>query len=304
MITVHEPRRRGKRRGVDLRCSPPTTSPPPRSRPGRRADPARRRLGGEQRLSYEDTLPVTMDEMLHHTGGCPRRERAMVVGDLPVPLVAGLARGRGPQRRPSREGGRRPRQARGPHLELVHRLVEIGIPVMAHVGLTPQSVHAMGGYGSRARRGRAPRGRAGRAAGEGGRLRDRAGGDAGRAGRGDHPLGSGPAGSGSEQGRPATPRCWWSTTSSGERSGAKRREVADLREVISEAGSGSSTRSTRVCPTPGTPTSSWRRRLRLARVTEERPQSGPEDAAELVATLTHEIRARSVRRSAASSPPP
>ena len=45
-----------------------------------------------------------------------------------------------------KEGGAGAVKIEGPQIELVHKLVELGIPVMAHVGLTPQSVHAMGGY--------------------------------------------------------------------------------------------------------------------------------------------------------------
>ena len=45
-----------------------------------------------------------------------------------------------------KEGGAHAVKVEGPQLELVHRLVDLGIPVMAHVGLTPQSVHGMGGY--------------------------------------------------------------------------------------------------------------------------------------------------------------
>jgi 3-methyl-2-oxobutanoate hydroxymethyltransferase len=45
-----------------------------------------------------------------------------------------------------KEGGAHAVKLEGPQLDLVHRLVEIGIPVMAHVGLTPQSVHGLGGY--------------------------------------------------------------------------------------------------------------------------------------------------------------
>jgi 3-methyl-2-oxobutanoate hydroxymethyltransferase len=103
---------------------------------------------GSNVLGYRDTLPVTMEEMLHHTRAVARgAERAMVIGDLPflsyqVSLEDGL-RNAG---RLVKEGGAQAVKLEGPHLDLVHRLVDIGIPVMAHVGLTPQSVHAMGGY--------------------------------------------------------------------------------------------------------------------------------------------------------------
>ena len=99
-------------------------------------------------LGYEDTLPVTMDEMLHHTRAVSRgAERAMVVGDLPfLSYQVSLEDGVRNAGRLIKEGGAQAVKLEGPHLDLVHRLVDIGIPVMAHVGLTPQSVHAMGGY--------------------------------------------------------------------------------------------------------------------------------------------------------------
>ncbi|MBA3737552.1 MAG: 3-methyl-2-oxobutanoate hydroxymethyltransferase [Actinobacteria bacterium] len=103
---------------------------------------------GNNVLGYEDTLPVTMDEMLHHTRAVSRgAERAMVVADLPfLSYQVSLEDGVRNAGRLIKEGGAQAVKLEGPHLELVHRLVEIGIPVMAHVGLTPQSVHAMGGY--------------------------------------------------------------------------------------------------------------------------------------------------------------
>src|SRR5918994_2368276 len=99
-------------------------------------------------LGYEDTLPVTMDEMLHHIRAVARgAERAMVVGDLPfLSYQVSIEEGVHNAGRLVKEGGAHAVKLEGPHLDLVHRLVDMGIPVMAHVGLTPQSVHAMGGY--------------------------------------------------------------------------------------------------------------------------------------------------------------
>jgi 3-methyl-2-oxobutanoate hydroxymethyltransferase len=99
-------------------------------------------------LGYEDTLPVTMEEMLHHTRAVARgAARAMVVGDMPF-LSYQVSVGEGVRNagRFLKEGGAHAVKVEGPQYELVHKLVELGIPVMAHVGLTPQSVHGMGGY--------------------------------------------------------------------------------------------------------------------------------------------------------------
>ena len=141
--------RRGRRTGAGSRCSPPTTSPPPRSS----TEPAFPLLlvgdsVGNNVLGYEDTLPVTMEEMLHHTRAVARgAEHAMVIGDLPfLSYQVSIEEGVRNAGRLVKEGGAHAVKLEGPHLDLVHRLVEIGIPVMAHVGLTPQSVHAMGGY--------------------------------------------------------------------------------------------------------------------------------------------------------------
>jgi 3-methyl-2-oxobutanoate hydroxymethyltransferase len=103
---------------------------------------------GNNVLGYPDTLPVTLEEMLHHTRAVARgAERAMVVGDLPfLSYQVSLEEGVRNAGRLVKEGGAHAVKLEGPQLDLVHRLVEIGIPVMAHVGLTPQSVHGLGGY--------------------------------------------------------------------------------------------------------------------------------------------------------------
>src|SRR5204862_7969167 len=100
-------------------------------------------------------LPVTVDEMLHHTAAVTRaKPRALVVADMPfmsyqVSVEQAVANaGRFVQEAGADavklEGGERVMAA-------VTRLVEIGIPVMGHLGLTPQSVLAMGGYKVQAR---------------------------------------------------------------------------------------------------------------------------------------------------------
>ena len=103
---------------------------------------------GNNVLGYETTLPVTMAEMLHHTRAVARGVRdAMVVGDMPfLSYQVGLDDGVRNAGRFLKEGGAHAVKIEGPRLELVQALVDLGIPVMAHVGLTPQSVHGMGGY--------------------------------------------------------------------------------------------------------------------------------------------------------------
>jgi 3-methyl-2-oxobutanoate hydroxymethyltransferase len=103
---------------------------------------------GRNVLGYENELPVTMDDILHHTAAVARgADRAMVVGDLPfMSYQTNVEDGVRNAGRLVKEAGAHAVKLEGPHLDLVHRLTEIGIPVMAHLGLTPQSVHALGGY--------------------------------------------------------------------------------------------------------------------------------------------------------------
>jgi 3-methyl-2-oxobutanoate hydroxymethyltransferase len=103
---------------------------------------------GRNVLGYANELPVTMDDMLHHTKAVTRGVTgALVVADLPfMSYQASLEDGVRNAGRLVKEGGAHAVKLEGPQLDLVHRLVEIGIPVMAHVGLTPQSVNGLGGY--------------------------------------------------------------------------------------------------------------------------------------------------------------
>jgi 3-methyl-2-oxobutanoate hydroxymethyltransferase len=102
---------------------------------------------GRNVLGYENELPVTMEEMLHHTRAVARgAHRAMVVGDLPfLSYQVSVEDGMRNAGRLVKEGGAHAVKVEGAQYELVGRLVEAGIPVMGHVGLTPQSVHALGG---------------------------------------------------------------------------------------------------------------------------------------------------------------
>jgi len=101
-------------------------------------------------LGYESTIPVTMDEMLHHTKAVVRgTQQAMVIGDMPfmtyhVSVDDALRNAA----RFIQEGGAQAVKLEGgvTVAEKVRRVVECGIPVMGHIGLTPQSIHQFGGY--------------------------------------------------------------------------------------------------------------------------------------------------------------
>jgi len=103
---------------------------------------------GRNVLGYPNELPVTMEEILHHTKAVARGvERAMVVGDMPfMSFQTSVDDGVRNAGRLIKEGGAHAVKIEGAQFDLVHRLVEIGIPVMAHIGLTPQSVYGLGGY--------------------------------------------------------------------------------------------------------------------------------------------------------------
>lgn len=101
-------------------------------------------------LGHESTLPVTLDDMLHHTRAVSRgATRALVIADMPFMTFQISAE------ETLRNAGRLMAEA-GAHAvkieggirvaDTVRRLTESGIPVMGHVGLTPQSVHQLGGY--------------------------------------------------------------------------------------------------------------------------------------------------------------
>ncbi|MBL7120235.1 MAG: 3-methyl-2-oxobutanoate hydroxymethyltransferase [Dehalococcoidia bacterium] len=101
-------------------------------------------------LGYESTIPVTMEEMLHHTRAVVKgTKRALVVGDMPfMTYHAKISDALYNAGRFLQEGGAQAVKLEGgePMAEAVHRVVECGIPVMGHIGLTPQSVHQLGGF--------------------------------------------------------------------------------------------------------------------------------------------------------------
>ena len=111
-------------------------------------------LGGDSRgmvgLGYENTLPVTMEEMLHHSRAVSRgAKHALLVGDMPFMSYqvsvedatrnAGRFLQQGGMDAVKLEGGRE-------RVDAIRAITGSGIPVMGHLGLTPQSVHQLGGF--------------------------------------------------------------------------------------------------------------------------------------------------------------
>lgn len=101
-------------------------------------------------LGYDSTIPVTMEDMIHHTKAVVRgSERAMVIGDMPfMSFQTGVDDAMRNAGRFLKEAGcQAVKLEGGVHMaETVRRLVQVGIPVVGHIGLTPQSVNQLSGF--------------------------------------------------------------------------------------------------------------------------------------------------------------
>ncbi len=101
-------------------------------------------------LGYDNTLPVSVEEMLHHTRASRRGiKHALLVADMPFASYhLGLDEALRNASRFVKEAGAEAVKIEGgeKRVEVVRRIIDAEIPVMGHIGLTPQSVHAMGGY--------------------------------------------------------------------------------------------------------------------------------------------------------------
>jgi 3-methyl-2-oxobutanoate hydroxymethyltransferase len=101
-------------------------------------------------LGYESTIPVTMEEMIHHTKAVVRgAKKALVVGDMPfMTYHVSISDALHNAARFIQEGGAQAVKLEGGEVvaETARRLVGCGIPVMGHIGLTPQSIHQLGGF--------------------------------------------------------------------------------------------------------------------------------------------------------------
>jgi len=101
-------------------------------------------------LGYESTIPVTIEEMLHHTKAVVRgTKRALVIGDMPfMTYHTSVSDAQRNAARFIQEGGAQAIKLEGgvTVTEKVRAIVNCGIPVMGHIGLTPQSINQLGGY--------------------------------------------------------------------------------------------------------------------------------------------------------------
>lgn len=101
-------------------------------------------------LGYDNTLPVTMEEMLHHTRAVRRAVKsALVIADMPFGAYHDdIKEGVRNALRFVKEAGAEAVKVEGgqKRAELIRRMLDAEIPVMGHIGLTPQSIHKMGGF--------------------------------------------------------------------------------------------------------------------------------------------------------------
>lgn len=96
---------------------------------------------------HDTTIPVTLDDMVRHASAVVRgTDRALVVGDLPFLTYSGIDDAINAAGRMMREAGVQAVKVEGggPVVKVVRRLVELGIPVMGHLGYTPQATHQIG----------------------------------------------------------------------------------------------------------------------------------------------------------------
>jgi 3-methyl-2-oxobutanoate hydroxymethyltransferase len=104
-------------------------------------------------LGYESTIPVTMEEMIHHTKAVVKgAKKALIVGDMPFMTYHGsVSDALHNAAKFIQEGGAQAVKLEGGEVvaEQVKRLVDCGIPVMGHIGVTPQSQHQLGGFKAR-----------------------------------------------------------------------------------------------------------------------------------------------------------
>jgi 3-methyl-2-oxobutanoate hydroxymethyltransferase len=104
---------------------------------------------GNVLLGYENTIPVTMDEMLHHTKAASRGvKNAMIIADMPfMSYQLSLESALYNASRFIKEAGAHGVKIEGDiYIDAIKKIIEAGIPVMGHLGLTPQLINQIGGY--------------------------------------------------------------------------------------------------------------------------------------------------------------
>ncbi len=110
---------------------------------------------GNTVLGYENTIPVSMEEMIHHTKAVSRGiETPLLIGDMPfLSYQASVEEAVKNAGKFIKEGKAEAVKVEGgsEYLEQIEKIIDAGIPVMGHLGLTPQKIHQFGGYQPRGR---------------------------------------------------------------------------------------------------------------------------------------------------------
>ncbi|MGV9103727.1 MAG: 3-methyl-2-oxobutanoate hydroxymethyltransferase [Promethearchaeia archaeon] len=105
---------------------------------------------GNSLLGYESTVPVTLDDVIHHTAAVSRaKPQSLIIGDMPfMSYKVSIEQALENCARMLQEGGAEAVKLEGGSsiAPTVEAVVDAGIPVMAHIGLTPQSIYELGGY--------------------------------------------------------------------------------------------------------------------------------------------------------------
>lgn len=102
---------------------------------------------GNVMLGYDSTLPVTLDDMLHHTAAVAAAvDRALIVADMPFGSYQASTSAAVESAVELVRVGAQAVKLEGPYTDEIRAIVRAGIPVMGHLGMTPQSIHSFGGH--------------------------------------------------------------------------------------------------------------------------------------------------------------
>lgn len=102
---------------------------------------------GNVMLGYDSTLPVTLDDMIHHTAAVATSvERALIVADMPFGSYQSSTSAAVESAVELVRVGAQAVKLEGPYTDEIRAIVRAGIPVMGHLGMTPQSIHSFGGH--------------------------------------------------------------------------------------------------------------------------------------------------------------
>ena len=97
-------------------------------------------------LGYDTTLPVTLEQMIHHTAACKGVKRALLVADMPFGSYQASPEQAVYSATALMKAGAHAVKLEGEYTDAIRAIVKAGIPLMGHLGMTPQSIHQFGGF--------------------------------------------------------------------------------------------------------------------------------------------------------------